>query len=209
MATNQERKRRQRLGIMTAAQTLFVRDGFKATHIATVAAEANVSQVTLYKYFDSKLDLGRAVVVKMIADGYRDFQRMVDDSEQSFPDLIRLMMRTKVSLSDHMSGDFYQFVIDEMGGKTGNHLVKDAYEAGKRDFWDDFVARGRAAGMINPDISNEALLHFLSMYVDYFSTANIPSGEYQTIVDQLMHLFFYGFIGAPHAPYQSTEEDDK
>jgi AcrR family transcriptional regulator len=47
--------------IVDAAERLFLRDGFRATTIPTVAAEAGVSQETIYKTFGSKTGLVRAI----------------------------------------------------------------------------------------------------------------------------------------------------
>ncbi|MFC6206499.1 TetR/AcrR family transcriptional regulator [Levilactobacillus tongjiangensis] len=209
MATNQERKQRQRQSILAAGMKLFMRDGYKPTHIKAVAAEAGVSQVTLYKYFDSKLELGHQVVIDLINQGYASFRETVDNQQMSFTEVVKWMMTTKVAMSDGLNPDFYSFVIDEMQGNLGSHAVKDAYEAGKKEFWDAMVARGRAAGSINPQISNEALMLFLDMYVDFFSRAKVGPDEYQHLVDQLMHLFFYGLVGGPVPPKpdQSSKED--
>jgi AcrR family transcriptional regulator len=47
--------------IVDAAERLFLRDGFQATTIPAVAAEAGVSQETIYKAFGSKTGLVRAI----------------------------------------------------------------------------------------------------------------------------------------------------
>ena len=202
MATNQERRQRQRQNILHAATKLFMRDGYKVTHIKDVAAEAAVSQVTLYKYFDSKVVLGHQVVLTMIDDGYAAYQKMVDDHSRSFRELIQLMITTKTGYAGDMSDDFYQFVTDDMRGALGNDEAQQLYQAGKEKFWDSVIARGRAAGMISPMLSDEALMMYLDMYVQYFSSpASHPmigdAKTYKHYADQLMHLFFYGFIGDP------------
>jgi AcrR family transcriptional regulator len=65
-------KRRARAGrtqqaIVDAAGRLFVRDGFKATTIAAVAAEAGVSEETIYKRFRNKTGLVRAIRERALA----------------------------------------------------------------------------------------------------------------------------------------------
>ena len=50
-----EQLREQRCGqLLSAAQRVFSRQGFHAAKVADVAAEAGVSQGTVYHYFDSK-----------------------------------------------------------------------------------------------------------------------------------------------------------
>lgn len=47
--------------ILTAAESLLVREGFEATTMAQVAAEAGCSRATLYNYFSNKRELRAAL----------------------------------------------------------------------------------------------------------------------------------------------------
>jgi AcrR family transcriptional regulator len=67
-ATNRrDRARRMQTAIVDAAGRLFVRDGFQATTVAAVAAEAGVSEETIYKKFRSKAGLVRAIRAQGLA----------------------------------------------------------------------------------------------------------------------------------------------
>jgi len=57
----QEQARRTRAGVVDAAERLFLRAGYAATTVATVAAEAGVSVDTIYKSFGGKPGLIRAI----------------------------------------------------------------------------------------------------------------------------------------------------
>jgi len=211
MATNQERKQHQRNQILTVAQALFMQQGFKATHVTTIAARAGVSQVTLYKYFDSKLLLGHQVVLTMVTGGYRDFQAVVDDPQLSYQELIQKMLRGSQQITDAMHPDFYQFLVADMQGRHGNDETKRAYQAGKQRFGGAVIQRGRAAGMITADLSDEVLMLYLDMFTQYVSSprgqqrlnASQDATHFQALTAQLDHLFFYGFIGNP--PTQTKE----
>src|SRR5215471_823716 len=56
------RRAERRDQILAAATRAFARSGFAATSLDDVAAEAEVSRVILYRHFDSKTDLYRAVL---------------------------------------------------------------------------------------------------------------------------------------------------
>lgn len=51
--------------ILEAAKTAFARTGFAATGLGDIAAEAGISQAILYRHFDSKTDLYRAVLERV------------------------------------------------------------------------------------------------------------------------------------------------
>lgn len=56
------RRSARREQILAAATRAFARSGFSATSLEDVAAEAGVSRVILYRHFESKADLYRAVL---------------------------------------------------------------------------------------------------------------------------------------------------
>jgi AcrR family transcriptional regulator len=56
------RRAERRDQILAAATRAFARSGFAATSLDDVAAEAGVSRVILYRHFESKTDLYRAVL---------------------------------------------------------------------------------------------------------------------------------------------------
>lgn len=53
--------------ILAAATEAFARSGFAATSLEDIAAEAGITRVILYRHFDSKTDLYRAVLDRMCA----------------------------------------------------------------------------------------------------------------------------------------------
>src|SRR5947199_8202880 len=57
----QERARRSRATIIESAERLFLRDGYSATTVAAIAAEAGISADTIYKSFGGKPGLIRAI----------------------------------------------------------------------------------------------------------------------------------------------------
>ncbi|MER6946690.1 TetR family transcriptional regulator [Nonomuraea sp. NPDC000554] len=74
--------------ILDAATRAFARSGFTATGLEDVAAEAGISRVILYRHFDSKTDLYRAVLdraeARLRAQGEAD-----DYGRGTIPALVR------------------------------------------------------------------------------------------------------------------------
>src|SRR4029079_15335041 len=63
----QEAAQRRRAAIIEAATVLFVREGFAGTTISRIAADAGVSEETVYKVFGNKVALVRAIRDKALA----------------------------------------------------------------------------------------------------------------------------------------------
>lgn len=53
---------------MEAARRVFERDGYRAARVADVAVEAGVAHGTFYTYFESKLDILRAVIESVVEE---------------------------------------------------------------------------------------------------------------------------------------------
>jgi AcrR family transcriptional regulator len=66
-----EQAQQTRAAVVEAAKRLFLRDGFAATTVAAVAAEARVSVETIYKAFGGKPGLVRAICDTELAGGER------------------------------------------------------------------------------------------------------------------------------------------
>ncbi|WP_328992995.1 TetR/AcrR family transcriptional regulator [Kribbella sp. NBC_01245] len=71
------KRQRTREAISSAAITLFLERGFAAVSVADVAAAAQVSKPTLFKYFPTKQDLA----LDRIADHEREAARVVRERE--------------------------------------------------------------------------------------------------------------------------------
>jgi AcrR family transcriptional regulator len=80
---NSDRRRQQaaatRRDIITAARMLFERDGYVATTMAAVAAEAGVAVETIYRGFAGKAALIEAVVEAAVAGGIERAERPPED----------------------------------------------------------------------------------------------------------------------------------
>ena len=199
MANNLKRKKDKKESILKAAADVFMKEGYKKASIAKIAKEAKSSQVTLYKYFPSKIILGRAVVTKLIVDGYKESDDYLNQSNKTFVEKMHEMMNFGVSMSASISDDFVMFMYDEMSGRNGDNTVMKVYNDNKHDFWAKLLNQGRAEGAVDPSISDEGALLYLDMFIVHtmdsgFQKLHSPV-EIKNHEDDLMHLFFYGIMG--------------
>ncbi|TGD21636.1 TetR/AcrR family transcriptional regulator [Companilactobacillus suantsaicola] len=195
MINNLQRKKAKQKTILNAATKLFFVNGYKKTSIAQIAKEANSSQVTLYKYYASKVELARAVVVKLIVEGYGQYDKLLDDPDKTFVEKMQAMMQTGSSEASQISDNFVSFMLKEFRGANGSRTVLKVYNDYKINFWNKLFDQGRQEGKVNPQISNEAALIFLDMYVSYALNPNYDAVEFNHHADELIHLFYYGIMG--------------
>lgn len=199
MTNNLKRKKTKKQTILLAAETEFIKNGYKKTSIAQIAKEANSSQVTLYKYFPSKVALARAVVIKLIVDGYQESERALDNSNDTFVEKMENLMHYGSSMSSAINDDFVVFMYDEFSGKNGDTSVMKAYNTYKRGFWKKLLDQGRKEKMVNEQITDEGAMIYLDMFTSYAMSKNPVNAhsavEIKNHEDDLMQLFFYGIMG--------------
>ena len=85
----QRRKEERPAEIMAAALKLFANRGFAATRLEDVAELAGVSKATIYLYFDSKVELFKAVLSAVTLPRIGQMEQMIDSFQGPSSDLIR------------------------------------------------------------------------------------------------------------------------
>lgn len=196
MTNNLERKKDKKQTILEAATKVFLEKGYKKASIAHIAKEARSSQVTLYKYFPSKVVLGRAVIIKLIIDGYSDYDKLLDDDSQSFVEKMKVMMSSSSSLADGINDDFVVFLQKEFSSRNGDTSVVKVYNQYKRNFWFKLLDQGRREGIISDEVTNEGAMIFLDLFINYSMNAK-ENGvvALKNHEKDIIHLFFYGIMG--------------
>jgi len=82
-----EQARQTRAAVVEVARQLFLRDGFAATTIATIAAQAQVSVETIYKAFGGKPGLARAIcATALTGEGPVPAETRSDEMQAQQPD---------------------------------------------------------------------------------------------------------------------------
>lgn len=199
MTNNFKRKKDKKQAILDAALKILTTQGYKKASVAEIAKEAHSSQVTLYKYFPSKIALARAVIIKQIIDGYKASEDALNSSNATFAEKMEMMMSYGLDVSDSISDDFVVFMYDEFSGKNGDDSVKKTYNEYKHGFWKKLLDQGRREGAVSPDITEEGAIIYLDMFVNYAMTPNPVNAhsavEIKNHEKDLMHLFFYGIMG--------------
>jgi AcrR family transcriptional regulator len=78
--------------IVEAALAAFVENGFAATKLDDIARRAGVSKAALYRYFDTKEDLFRAVARAAVAPGLEALEAAADAFDGPFEGLLPVLL---------------------------------------------------------------------------------------------------------------------
>ncbi|MDZ4866515.1 MAG: TetR/AcrR family transcriptional regulator [Alphaproteobacteria bacterium] len=90
----QKRRKEERPDeILAAALTVFSKDGFAAARLDEIADRAGCTKGTIYVYFDSKEDLFKAVVRKLLVPQFRKVDHVLRDESLDTATRIKLFVR--------------------------------------------------------------------------------------------------------------------
>ncbi len=184
---NNKAERHQR--ILTAAQEVFAKEGFRNAEVKTIATRAGVGKATIYKHFESKEDLLLSIV-KSQFEAIRDIA-LTHLVGAGLP--LQRFEKTCYAIADFLvqNRDFSKVLISEAGEFM--HEIQKLHQTvviENRAFAGAFFDAMKSEGHL-PDIANETLLNLLmnlTIGTIYSWTLN-PEQDLKKEVEQLLGLW--------------------
>jgi AcrR family transcriptional regulator len=185
--------------ILATGRALFLKHGFKRVTIEEVCTEAKVSKMTFYKHFSNKMELVKAIVIKM-GEEAMDRYRKIMNSNISFTEKIELQIQMKMEGTAEMSSEFMddllihgepeimQFMLEQRNYFLGI-VHADYVEAQKR-------------GEIRKDVKPEFIIYFLNHLNDMLQDENLINmyKDPNELAMELIRFFFYGVTHREQKP---------
>lgn len=187
----QRRREQKENAILQAALTLFMDAGVQKVSIAEIAAKANVSQVTIYKYFESKDNLTQ-LVLKFYVDQIWEEQKKQLNSDLPFLDKIKQITFSKSEYANQISNQFFQYFMNDYS--TGKSYVEEIYTKEAIPRMIALFNEGKEQGYIDQNMSSEAILVYMQMFKDYLQQKSVAL-TVLPMTEDLTKLFFYGIVG--------------
>lgn len=185
------RKEQKKLNILEAALALFIEYGIEKVSISEIAQKANVSQVTIYNYFDSKHNLIQEVIIFYVNQVADHFDEIIN-SDAPFPEKIHQIIFNKSEKASEIHEDFYQYLIKENG--SGMSYIEKVYAEKSLKGFIRLFDEGRQNGYIDPLISNEAIMAFIHIMKEGMQKGDI-SNQILPLAEEITKLMFYGILG--------------
>ncbi|MFW6298418.1 MAG: TetR/AcrR family transcriptional regulator [Bacillota bacterium] len=183
----QKRTIRKQNAILEAAYRLFLKQGVRATPVALIAKEAQVSQVTIYNYFNSKQTVVRRVVQRLIEDDTKAFEAIVYDASTRFS----IKMDRLIDLLDRKIDEYDMALIKELVASeepTLSKVLKWYVDNRLGTAMAYFVREGLREGKISDTFDEQTVIdHFA-----FFDFASIP---HKDALKKHLRLLLFGLKG--------------
>lgn len=165
--------------ILEAARRVFVRQGYAATRMSDVAAQAGVGKGTLYEYFRGKEDLFETLVVVVARESLESLtvRGLPEDPRRALAEAIAYIVQ--VALGENL--DLYRLFFDFWGVAASHRADAQRHlrevEAHFAEFVVELVRRGQAEGVFRPEIDSLQFVNVFSAAVDGLSLRMVILGE--------------------------------
>ncbi len=188
----EKRTKEKKHKILEAAVELFSARGIQKVSITEISAKACASQVTIYKYFNSKENLARCALEHYYNELLQSFIDVID-SDLPFAEKIEQAFFAPMQKSPAAISSFWDDAISE---KLRDITLE--YEQKVTPHMLRFIEQGYECGYFNKSYSAETLL----IYLNVFGTKAMKQlGSLQTedkkkrIYEELLSVFLYGVVG--------------
>ena len=185
-----ERRRRQ---ILKAAAACFLRRGFHRASMQEICAEAGMSPGALYRYFESKDAIIRAIAEDEREDNARLLRALTDA-----PDLVTGLSRIgRAALEAGADPDYGRLAVEIIAEAARNPEVAAIFrrnEAEVKAALTEALLAARSAGTLDPAIDPAAAAEILIALYDGLSTRALLNPEFDPeqvapLLDALLRRF--------------------
>lgn len=187
----ERRKELKKTNILETALASFLKYGIHKVSVAEIAREANVSQVTIYNYFESKENLAKEVIAFYVDQIWEEYEELFD-SDLPFPDKVKKIIFEKNDYAEQINEDFFNDFMKEYATED-NYILKFYTEIALPKFLKLFD-EGKEQGYVDPSISNEAILFYIQMFAEYMQRDGVIHNMLP-MTEDLTKLFFFGVAG--------------
>ena len=202
MIQNDENSRIKKiLQILSTAEDLFQRFGFKHITIEEICTKANVSKMTFYKYFPNKTELIKRILnswLKQVEQTINEFEGI----NIPFTEKIKKLLNLKEESIGKISKEFMAEYMNP--DPKMQNFIKDFY-ARATTFFIEFIKRSQEKGDVRRDIKPEFLVAVLNKMLEIAKDETLLS-LYPRVTD--FSLEINNFIYCGTLPLETLEKKD-
>jgi AcrR family transcriptional regulator len=163
--------------------------------VADIAAEAGVSQVTIYNYFGSKEGLLRETFRDYLNRSIDDFEAFVGSGPTMKEVVSYILQYDKMTYRAFSPEMIRQLVIDDA---DISREVDRMYRERILPFMERFFEEGKQRGEISTKVSTQMIMTYIGLLYNQIQASlelMQRSGDPDKFVEEATHLFFYGICG--------------
>lgn len=187
----QRRKEQKMKNIKAAAFQLFVEKGPKNVGVKEIAKEAEVSQVTIYNYFDSKDKLFQNVFYDYMDEKITESEKIIAGN-QTFKEKIDQLFFDKNEAAAKAEKAFIDLDIQD---PKLLEMIQCFGEQRSYPMLLRLIEQGKKEGYLDPNLPDKAVLMYLNSFRSFLEDPTFFSEENAILRESVAQLYFFGICG--------------
>jgi AcrR family transcriptional regulator len=184
----QRRREKKMKSILLAAFELFSSRGFTGVTIAEIAGKADVSQVSIYNFFQSKENLIRQTIFAFMDEKMKESEQVLESGIPFYDKLERLFFISEEATTRSSP----EFLLSAIGSDPLMQRLMEEYDHTRtQPFVMRLIEQGKEQSAISHDLSNEAV----HLYIQALQRLLAQPGLSKKARLDVNALFFYGLRG--------------
>lgn len=175
--------------VLRAAQIEFARQGYHKANINDICERAGISNGALYKYFESKADLYRAVIERQV-QGKDEYMRGVLGAKATCLQKIRMLLENKQTETEARNDTFR--ILLQLGTSDMDPFAREVTQRAESTVFKNIRAilvEGIERREVRPDIDVEMTAHVVSSLC-FFLYAGFVSEYHRIRLEEFFHMPF-------------------
>ncbi|WP_020611304.1 TetR/AcrR family transcriptional regulator [Sediminispirochaeta bajacaliforniensis] len=190
MTGHEKRTLKKKENIKNASIELFSLYGIKKVSMNEIAEKAQVSKVSIYKYFNSKDDLIRYVIKAVSSEILFDINNIIE-SENPFPEKVKMIIMNKNQGLKFLRGDFFTELLSL--DEVLNNYYEQEFKEKANSLMIKFIELGKTSGFIDKKVKTTTILTHIHIFQKGVES-NLGTLSGRDDISELIQLFFFGIL---------------
>jgi len=152
----EKRTAAKKAAIIEVARELFTQRGIQDVSISEIASQANVSQVSIYNYFDDKNALAKEAFISYVETEIGRYEQILEQ-DIPFTEKLEIIIMSKSSMVNQIAlSHFNEQALDD---KILHQVFQEALLERAIVVYNKFIEMGKIEGVIDKNIQSAEKIH--------------------------------------------------
>ena len=184
---------RKQQDVVQTAKDLFWKHGVSRVTMQEISDKAEVSKMTLYKYYSNKKELALEVLKNEVGMAFSKFEQIIH-SDMPFEEKLEQMFLMKLEGTKGISKEFLNDIYQNP--KLGLYQYIEEQSRRSTELFKQFLEDSQRQGLIRKDLKIPFVQHYISQLTGLVTDQQLLAhyNNPQELIMESMRFMFYGLL---------------
>ena len=184
---------RKQQDVVQTAKDLFWKHGVSRVTMQEISDKAEVSKMTLYKYYSNKKELALEVLKNEVGKAFTKFEQIIH-SDMPFEEKLEQMFLMKLEGTKGISKEFLNDIYQNP--KLGLYQYIEEQSRRSTELFKQFLEDSQRQGLIRKDLKIPFVQHYINQLTGLVTDQHLLAhyNNPQELIMESMRFMFYGLL---------------